>query len=113
MKATFEVDLSDSAQVVALMALLASVSGTTAAPATKKTTSTATKTSTTAATSTAKTEITIEHLKEITAKAVKEGGHRDAVTEKMAEYDAKNISSIPEDKWEEYKEFIDKLNAKK
>lgn len=113
MKATFEVDMSDKSQVDALITFLQGSGA--AAPATKKTATSTTKStaSTSTATSTKKTEITIEHLKEITAKAVKEGGHRDAVTEKMAEYDAKNISSIPEDKWEEYKEFIDELNAKK
>lgn len=110
MKATFEVDLSDKSQVDSLITFLQGSGA--AAPATKKTTTATTKTTATAAPA-PKSAITLEHLKEITAKAVKEGGHRDAVKEKMDEYGAANISSIPVDKYEEYKEFIDELNAKK
>jgi hypothetical protein len=110
MKATFEVDLSDKAQVDALITFLQG-SGATAAPAKKTTATSTTKTSAPAAPT--KSAITLEHLKEITAKAVKEGGHRDAVKEKMDEYGAANISSIPVEKYEEYKEFIDDLNSNK
>lgn len=111
MKATFEVDLSDKSQVDALITFLQG-SGATAAPV-KKTPTATTTTKAAAPAAPAKSAITLEHLKEITAKAVKEGGHRDAVKEKMDEYGAANISSIPTDKYEEYKEFIDELNAKK
>lgn len=44
------------------------------------------------------------------AMSTKIGKHRDAITDKMKSYKAKNLSSVPEDKRQEFLDYIESLD---
>lgn len=103
MKATFEVDLSDSAQVNALIAFLQGNGA--AAPATPKKPDA--KKPAAASASTAKT-FTLDELLEGTSAAVK-AGHRDVVRAKLNELGAEKTSTLDEAHYDAFGNFLKAL----
>lgn len=110
MKATFELDLSNAEQVAELIGILSNLSADGSPAAGKKTTATtkpATGTKPAAVTKPAAPTVTLAELRELTA--VKSTDHRDAIKKQLKTYGVPNVTSIPEDKYEDYKTFLESL----
>lgn len=109
MKATFEVDLSDSAQVNALISFLQG-SGTSAVPATTtgRTKRTPSVPTTTTEKAPAADDITQDQLAELTGVKVK-AGHRDKVKAKLDALGAAKVSALKPEQYAEYKTYLESL----
>jgi hypothetical protein len=53
-------------------------------------------------------DISIEEIRELVSEKAK-GGHRKDIKAKFEEFDVKNVTTLPEEKYPEFKEFLESL----